>query len=143
MHGSINFNIAIVNPLNLKLLLYFRFRDSTDKTDDNEQPSKPHKIAKKSPNDLWRPFVAKYRKAYQRDKSSILLSKHPTYTARMRTILLDWLIEVCEVYRLHRETFYLSADFFDRYMSRTLDVPKTKLQLIGMFSSRLLLINSV
>ena len=60
-----------------------------------------------------------------------MLSKHPTYTARMRTILLDWLIEVCEVYRLHRETFYLSADFFDRYMSRTLDVPKTKLQLIG------------
>merc|ERR1712037_461466 len=69
---------------------------------------------------------------YQRDRSSILLSKHPTYTARMRTILLDWLIEVCEVYRLHRETFYLSADFFDRYMSRTLDVRKTKLQLIGV-----------
>jgi len=109
-----------------------RFRDSTDKTDDNKEPSKPHKIAKKSPNDLWRPFVAKYRKAYQRDKSSVLLQKHPTYTARMRTILLDWLIEVCEVYRLHRETFYLSADFFDRYMSRKIDVPKTKLQLIGV-----------
>ena len=134
-----------INPSHQWILLWwiFRFRDSTDKTDDNEQPSKPHKIAKKSPNDLWRPFVAKYRKAYQRDKSSILLSKHPTYTARMRTILLDWLIEVCEVYRLHRETFYLSADFFDRYMSRTLDVPKTKLQLIGKFSSCLLLINSV
>ena len=49
----------------------------------------------------------------------------------MRTILLDWLIEVCEVYRLHRETFYLAADFFDRYMSKTDNVPKTKLQLIG------------
>ena len=83
---------------------------------------------------MWRPFVAKYRKAYQRDKSSVLLQKHPTYTARMRTILLDWLIEVCEVYRLHRETFYLSADFFDRYMTRKLDVPKTKLQLIGKFT---------
>ena len=117
-----------------RILIFFRFRDSTDKTDDNEIPSKPHKIAKKSPNDLWRPFVAKYRKAYQRDKSSVLLQKHPTYTARMRTILLDWLIEVCEVYRLHRETFYLSADFFDRYMTRKLDVPKTKLQLIGKFT---------
>ena len=51
----------------------------------------------------------------------------------MRTILLDWLIEVCEVYRLHRETFYLAADFFDRYMSKTDNVPKTKLQLIGNF----------
>merc|ERR1712109_253925 len=106
-----------------------RFRDTPDKTDD--EPSK-HKIAKKSPNDLWQPFVSKNRKAHQRDKSAVLLSKHPTYTSRMRTILLDWLIEVCEVYRLHRETFYLSADFFDRYMSRTMNIPKTKLQLIGV-----------
>jgi len=107
-----------------------RFRDAVDKTDD-EQPSK-HKIAKKSPNDLWQPFISKNRKSYQREKSAVLLSKHPTYTSRMRTILLDWLIEVCEVYRLHRETFYLSADFFDRYMTRTINIPKTKLQLIGV-----------
>jgi len=107
-----------------------RFRDAIEKTDE-DQPSK-HKIAKKSPNDLWHPFVSKNRKAYQREKSNVLLSKHPTYTSRMRTILLDWLIEVCEVYRLHRETFYLSADFFDRYMSRTMNIPKTKLQLIGV-----------
>jgi len=107
-----------------------RFRDTIDKTDD-EQPPK-HKIAKKSAHDLWQPFISKNRKTYQREKSAVLLSKHPTYTSRMRTILLDWLIEVCEVYRLHRETFYLSADFFDRYMSRTINVPKTKLQLIGV-----------
>merc|ERR1712156_1196050 len=107
-----------------------RFRDAIEKTDE-DQPSK-HKIAKKSPNDLWHPFVSKNRKAYQREKSNVLLSKHPTYTSRMRTILLDWLIEVCEVYRLQRETFYLSVDFFDRYMSLTKNIPKTKLQLIGV-----------
>lgn len=63
----------------------------------------------------------------------MLLSQHPSLSPRMRTILLDWLIEVCEVYRLHRETFYLAADFFDRYMSREMQMPKTKLQLIGSF----------
>ncbi|XP_040582523.1 G1/S-specific cyclin-E [Lepeophtheirus salmonis] len=50
----------------------------------------------------------------------------------MRAILLDWLIEVCEVYRLHRETFYLAVDFIDRYLSITQDMPKNKLQLIGV-----------
>jgi G1/S-specific cyclin-E1 len=49
----------------------------------------------------------------------------------MRTILLDWLIDVSEVYKLHRETFYLAVDFFDRYLGTTTQVPKSKVQLVG------------
>ena len=85
------------------------------------------------PDSLWKPFSSKTRPAYQRDSSAVLLSKHSSLTSRMRIILLDWLIEVCEVYRLHRETFYLATDFFDRYMTRTVNIQKTKLQLIGKF----------
>ena len=45
----------------------------------------------------------------------------------------DWLIEVCEVYRLHRETFYLAVDFIDRYLGvAEVAVPKNRLQLIGI-----------
>ena len=108
---------------------FFRFRDS----DDNKQNETKHTklIAQKNPSDLWQPFHSKPRKSYQRSQSEVLLSKHSSLSPKMRTILLDWLIEVCEVYRLHRETFYLAADFFDRYMSSTTDIPKTKLQLIG------------
>jgi len=107
-----------------------RFRDS----DDNKQNETKHTklIAQKNPSDLWQPFHSKPRKSYQRSQSEVLLSKHSSLSPKMRTILLDWLIEVCEVYRLHRETFYLAADFFDRYMSSTTDIPKTKLQLIGV-----------
>ena len=50
----------------------------------------------------------------------------------MRAILLDWLIEVCEVYRLHRETFYLAVDFIDRFLGSAPAVPKNRLQLIGV-----------
>ena len=107
-----------------------RFRDSNDE-DEQQQPKV--KIAKKTANDLWSPFKSKDRKSYQREPSEVLLSKHTSLSARMRTILLDWLIEVCEVYRLHRETFYLATDFFDRYMSKTFNIPKNKLQLIGEF----------
>lgn len=42
--------------------------------------------------------------------------------------------QVCEVYKLHRETFYLAQDFFDRYMATQRDIVKTLLQLVGISS---------
>lgn len=50
----------------------------------------------------------------------------------MRAILLDWLIEVCEVYKLHRETYYLAVDYLDRFLSTNSKISKTRLQLIGI-----------
>ncbi|XP_012284988.1 G1/S-specific cyclin-E [Orussus abietinus] len=66
----------------------------------------------------------------QRD--SQMFQRHPSLQPRMRAILLDWLIEVCEVYKLHRETYYLAMDYIDRYLSTHHDVPKNRLQLIGI-----------
>lgn len=60
-----------------------------------------------------------------------MFDNHPLLQPRMRSVLLDWLIEVCEVYRLHRETYYLAMDFLDRYLALTKNLPKTQLQLIG------------
>ena len=68
---------------------------------------------------------------YRRKTGAEILQRHAAVQPRMRAILLDWLIEVSEVYRLHRETFYLAVDFIDRYLSVTSDLPKTRLQLIG------------
>lgn len=39
---------------------------------------------------------------------------------------------MCEAFRLKRETFYLTVDFIDRYLSRVRDVSKPQLQLIGI-----------
>ena len=61
-----------------------------------------------------------------------MLDHHPGLQPRMRAILLDWLIEVCEVYKLHRETYYLAVDYLDRYLSTQKKVQKTHLQLIGI-----------
>ncbi|KAJ8684408.1 hypothetical protein QAD02_020200 [Eretmocerus hayati] len=66
----------------------------------------------------------------QRDPQ--MFQRHPTLQPRMRAILLDWLIEVCEVYKLHRETYYLAMDYIDRYLSNHQNVPKNQLQLIGI-----------
>lgn len=40
--------------------------------------------------------------------------------------------QVSEAYSLHRETFYLAQDFFDRFMLTQSDLPKNQLQLIGI-----------
>ncbi|CAN7937741.1 unnamed protein product, partial [Ixodes hexagonus] len=64
--------------------------------------------------------------------SASVLERHPALQPRMRTILLDWLIEVCEVYRLQRDTYYLAQDFIDRYLTKSENLPKNQLQLVGI-----------
>lgn len=52
-------------------------------------------------------------------------------TWRMRTILVDWLIDVHWQLSLHPETLFLTVDLVDRFLSvRT--VSKNKLQLVGV-----------
>ena len=41
-------------------------------------------------------------------------------------------LQVCEVYRLHRETFHLTIDFIDRYLATQVNLQKGHLQLIGV-----------
>ncbi|CAK8674711.1 G1/S-specific cyclin-E1-like isoform X2 [Clavelina lepadiformis] len=80
-------------------------------------------------DELWRSMVDKESLYY---RSSAYLSRHEDLQPRMRSILLDWLMEVSEVYTLHRETFYLAIDYIDRYLSNTTNIHKTRLQLVGV-----------
>jgi len=48
----------------------------------------------------------------------------------MRTILVDWMIEVTDEYRMHRETLFLAVNFVDRFLS-VMAVQRGKLQLVG------------
>jgi len=80
-------------------------------------------------DEVWETMLQKDRE-YKRD--SLYIRKHPSLQPRMRSVLLDWLVEVCEVYRLHRETFYLAVDYVDRYLSTQRNIPKTRLQLVGV-----------
>ncbi|KAM4029132.1 G1/S-specific cyclin-E2 [Anomaloglossus baeobatrachus] len=79
--------------------------------------------------DVWLKMLSKESKYVH---SSRMLENHPNLKPDMRSILLDWLIEVSEVYSLHRETFYLAQDFFDRFMLAEKTFSKSMLQLIGV-----------
>ncbi|XP_026156644.1 G1/S-specific cyclin-E2-like [Mastacembelus armatus] len=82
-----------------------------------------------SSEDVWVKIVSKEH-SYKHSKN--FLHKHPSIQPRMRSILLDWLIEVSEAYTLHRQTFYLAQDYFDRFMLAQSNIEKGMLQLIGI-----------
>ncbi|XP_077292152.1 cyclin-A1-like [Arctopsyche grandis] len=58
------------------------------------------------------------------------MRKQTDITHSMRAILIDWLVEVCEEYRLETETLYLAVSYIDRFLSY-MAVVRAKLQLVG------------
>ncbi|GLT77907.1 hypothetical protein SLA2020_494620 [Shorea laevis] len=49
----------------------------------------------------------------------------------MRAILIDWLVEVAEEYRLVPDTLYLTVNYIDRYLSGNV-MNRQRLQLLGV-----------
>ncbi|KAM3937588.1 cyclin-A2 [Leptodactylus fuscus] len=58
------------------------------------------------------------------------MQKQPDITNNMRAILVDWLVEVGEEYKLQNETLYLAVNYIDRFLS-SMSVLRGKLQLVG------------
>ncbi|KAF4352961.1 hypothetical protein F8388_008382 [Cannabis sativa] len=52
-------------------------------------------------------------------------------TPSMRAILIDWLVEVSEEYRLVPDTLYLTVNYIDRYLSGNV-MNRQRLQLLGV-----------
>lgn len=66
-------------------------------------------------------------------RDASFLDSQTEVTDRMRQILVDWLIDVNLKFKLHPETFYLSVDIIDRYLSRK-QCTRAHLQLVGITS---------
>lgn len=47
------------------------------------------------------------------------LKRHKELEPRMRSILFDWLMEVCDCFGLQRSTFYMAQYYVDAYLSKT------------------------
>lgn len=82
-------------------------------------------------NLLWKFYMRKDSECSEA-RSSYLFTSNPSIQPRMRSVLLEWLIEVCDVYKLHRETYFLAVDYLDRYLSVSEKISKNQLQLIGV-----------
>lgn len=58
------------------------------------------------------------------------MAKQTDITYSMRSILVDWLVEVGEEYKLQTETLHLAVNYIDRFLSY-MAVQRSKLQLVG------------
>jgi hypothetical protein len=71
-------------------------------------------------------------------EDEVLLMPRPDYmevqpdiNSKMRAILIDWLVEVHNKYRLRPESLFLAVNLIDRYLSARM-VMRKKLQLLGV-----------
>jgi hypothetical protein len=54
-------------------------------------------------------------------------------TGKMRTVLLDWLVDVQQQFKLLPETLFLTISIIDRFLSKDgMHIPRVKLQLVGV-----------
>jgi cyclin A len=78
--------------------------------------------------------IAKYLVVSQNNHrpSQLYLEERQTeVNQQMRSILIDWLNEVTEEFKLKAETFCLAVNFVDRYLS-AITVKRNRLQLLGV-----------
>uniref|UniRef100_A0A914YC47 Cyclin N-terminal domain-containing protein n=1 Tax=Panagrolaimus superbus TaxID=310955 RepID=A0A914YC47_9BILA len=60
------------------------------------------------------------------------LKKQLHITTQARCMIVDWLMEVAASLKLHRETFHLAVDYFDRYLCVAKEqIPLIHLQLVA------------
>ncbi|KAL2529608.1 Cyclin-A3-2 [Forsythia ovata] len=71
--------------------------------------------------------------AKRRPKVDYLEKVQKDVTANMRGILVDWLVEVAEEYKLLSDTLYLTVSYVDRFLSMNA-INRQKLQLLGVSS---------
>eukprot|EP00040_Diaphanoeca_grandis_P003861 m.26176 g.26176 ORF g.26176 m.26176 type:complete len:387 (-) comp15296_c0_seq2:466-1626(-) len=90
-------------------------------------PSDPHSVAEYVQDiftylhGIETKFMAKPR--YMRKQRDINHS--------MRSILVDWLVEVSQEYRLDAQTLFIAVSYIDRFLSE-MSVQRGKLQLVGV-----------
>jgi cyclin B len=58
------------------------------------------------------------------------MEKQPSISEWMRSLLVDWMVEVQESFELNHETLYLAVKLVDLYLMKVV-VSKETLQLIG------------
>ncbi|KAI3445924.1 hypothetical protein Pfo_002589 [Paulownia fortunei] len=69
--------------------------------------------------------------AKRRPLSSYMEKVQEDINPAMRAILVDWLVEVAEEYKLVSDTLYLTVNYIDRYLSAH-KLIRNKLQLLGV-----------
>ena len=79
-------------------------------------------------------FTNQIQKQQNQVNSFYLETRQPFITASMRSLLLDWVIEISSEFFLKRETCHKAIQFIDRFLSVSPPVKKEHFQLLGLTS---------
>ena len=83
------------------------------------------------------PYVSEIYRYYRETEgrkhaSPSYMSKHADINAKMRAILIDWLVDVHLKFKLLPETLYLTVNLIDRFLEKEHTIMRDKLQLVGV-----------
>ncbi|KAG8390933.1 hypothetical protein BUALT_Bualt01G0135100 [Buddleja alternifolia] len=84
-------------------------------------------------SDIYQYLHTMEMEAKRRPLSDYLETVQKDVTANMRGVLIDWLVEVAEEYKLLSDTLYLTVSYIDRYLSMNV-IHRQRLQLLGVSS---------
>lgn len=97
----------------------------------------PRKRGKRAdPTQCLEIISAMYDRFYQQEETfrvASYMSRHTDINQKMRSILVDWLVEVHFKFRLQAPTLWLCVNILDRYLSASV-LPRNQLQLLGVSS---------
>ncbi len=62
----------------------------------------------------------------------LYFNKQKEITPIMRSIMIDWMMEVCMEFMMKRDSLYIAINLVDRFLSRDFNVKKADLQLVGV-----------
>jgi len=72
------------------------------------------------------------REQVSHSASAGYMEKQVHVNAKMRGILVDWLVSVQQKYKMKAETLFLAVTFLDRYLEKKHTTPRRYLQLVGI-----------
>ncbi|URE46624.1 Cyclin, C-terminal domain [Musa troglodytarum] len=84
-------------------------------------------------SDIYQYLKSMEVEAKRRPSPNYMETVQSDVTANMRAILVDWLVEVAEEYKLVSDTLYLTVSYIDRFLSFNA-INRHRLQLLGVSS---------
>jgi cyclin B len=84
--------------------------------------------------DMIDPMYNNYYELEMRYTPSLYMPQQTDINQEMRSILVDWIVEVHNKFRLQPLTLWLAINILDRYLEVIHSTPRSKFQLVGITS---------
>ncbi|KAJ4806295.1 Cyclin family protein [Rhynchospora pubera] len=104
----------------------------TDSWIDGGEVQDPQMVAEYA-SDIYQYLRSMEMEPKRRPLSNYMETVQVDLTANMREVLIDWLVDVAEEYKLLSDTLYLTISYIDRFLSYKA-ISRKRLQLLGVSS---------